>query len=121
MTYENAFLIHTLIPRLSITAAVAIKIGVKCSDAKRNFQWTFTEDMLISWTNLGISLIFVAVVPEIVLYYRNRFKKRSKSSSDHLNEVMFFTDKGFECKEHCYNRLICMKNSCGYRNLRYNI
>jgi hypothetical protein len=70
---------------------------------------------------LGISLIFVTVIPEIVLYYRKRFKKRPKSSSDHLNEVMFFTDKGFQCKEHFRSRLICTKDSCGYRNLRYNI
>jgi hypothetical protein len=77
--------------------------------------------MPFSWTNLGISLIFLTVIPEIVLYYRNRFKKRSESSSDHLNEVMFFTDKGHECKEHCYRRLICTKESCSYRNLRYSI
>lgn len=74
--------------------------------------------MPISWTNLGISLIIATVIPEIVMYYRNRFKKRSEPSSDHLNEVMFFTDKGIECKANCYNRLICTKNSSAYRNLR---
>lgn len=63
-------------------------------------------------------MILVIVIPEIVLYYRNRFKKRSETSSDHMNEVMFFTDKGLDCKEHVYSRLTCLKESCAYRNLR---
>jgi len=68
---------------------------------------------------LGISLVFATVIPEIVLYYMNRFKKHSKPNSDHLNEVMFFTDKGIQCKD-CYKRLICEKEFCSYRNVRYN-
>jgi hypothetical protein len=77
--------------------------------------------MPLSWTNFGISLIFITVIPEIVMYYRNRFKRRSEPSSSHLNEVMLFTDKGFDCQEHYHNRLNCTKDSCAYRNLRYNI
>ena len=75
--------------------------------------------MLISWTKLGMSLVFAVVIPEIVMYYLNRYRKHSKSNAEHLNEVMFFTDEGFQCKAHCYNRLICTKDSCSYRHLRY--
>jgi hypothetical protein len=75
--------------------------------------------MLISWANLGITLVFAAVIPEIVMYYVNRYRKHAKQNAEHLNEVMFFTDKGFQCKEHYYNRLICTKDSCSYRHLRY--
>lgn len=74
--------------------------------------------MLISWANLGITLVFAAVIPEIVMYYVNRYRKHAKQNAEHLNEVMFFTDKGFQCKEHYYNRLICTKDSCSYRHLR---
>jgi hypothetical protein len=75
--------------------------------------------MLISWANMGMSLFFAAVIPEIVMYYVKRYKKHCKPNAEHLNEVMFFTDNGFECKEHCYRRLICTKDTCSYRHLRY--
>lgn len=75
--------------------------------------------MSISWANLGMSLVFAVVIPEIFMYYLNRYRQHSKSKSEHLNEVMFFTDKGFQCKSHCYNRFICTKDSCSYRHLRY--
>jgi len=75
--------------------------------------------MSISWANLGVSLVFAVVIPEILMYYLNRYRQHSKSNAEHLNEVMFFTDKGFQCKSHCYNRFICTKDSCSYRHLRY--
>jgi len=75
--------------------------------------------MFISWANLGMSFVFAVVIPEVVMYYLNRYRQHSKSNAEHLNEVMFFTDKGFQCKSHYYNRSICTEDSCSYRHLRY--
>lgn len=73
---------------------------------------------MISLTNFAKSLVFAAVIAEIVLHYIERYRK-CKQNSGHLNEVMFFTDKGVECKEHCYRMISCDKKSCSYFNMRY--
>lgn len=69
--------------------------------------------------NFVKSLLFATVIAEVVLRYMERCRKYRKQNSGHLNEVMFFTDKGVECKEHCYKMLSCDRKSCSYFNMRY--
>jgi hypothetical protein len=73
----------------------------------------------MSWTNFGKSLVFATIVAEVVLYYVERYKKYCKRSSGYLNEVMFFTDKSVDCKEHSRMMLSCNKECCSYFNMRY--
>jgi hypothetical protein len=63
----------------------------------------------MSLANLGMSLVFAVIIPEIAMYYLNRYRQHSKSNAEHLNEVMFFTDKGVQCESESHNRVICTK------------
>ncbi|XP_069702114.1 uncharacterized protein zuc [Periplaneta americana] len=81
------------------------------------FNFNFSVRKMLTWCNLGLTVLTAGVISELIFYYIKKFKRLSEQS-EHINEVMFFTDKGYQCKGHCYNRVRCEKQSCSFRHMR---
>ena len=70
----------------------------------------------LPWT-IGLSVLAITFIPEFLLFYVKRFTSM-KTRLHYLNEVMFFTDKSANCKDHCFKKNICKKEGlCSYRHL----